>query len=131
MTAAMDNEKNTCDTSNGAVTEQRPWGSFTVIGGGDGFKVKIIEIAPGGELSLQYHRHRKEFWTVTKGSGTVTVGTREIAASAPAHFEIECGEVHRAKSEEGMTFVEVQYGDVLSEDDIVRLEDKYNRESGE
>lgn len=112
-------------------TQHRPWGSFTVIGEGDGFKVKIIEVLPGEALSLQYHRHRKEYWTVTCGSGYVTVGDVEYFASAPASFEIGRGEIHRARSDEGMTFVEVQYGDRLDEDDIVRLEDKYNRSNDE
>lgn len=113
------------------ATEIRPWGSFTVLGEGEGFKVKTIEVAPGGVLSLQYHRHRSEFWTVTRGSGYVTVGEKEFFAEAPAHFEIACGEIHRARSDEGMTFVEVQCGEILAEDDIVRLEDKYNRVSDE
>lgn len=113
------------------VTEQRPWGSFTVLGEGDSYKVKTIEVAPGGELSLQYHRHRSEYWTVTSGSGFVTVGDTEYAACAPAFFAIKRGEVHRARSDEGMTFVEVQYGDILEEEDIVRLEDKYNRAADE
>ncbi len=55
-------------------TEHRPWGSFTVLDEGKNFKVKRIEISPGAELSLQYHRHRSESWTVVEGSGIVTLG---------------------------------------------------------
>ena len=55
-------------------TENRPWGSFTVLDEGDGFKVKRISVHPGQKLSLQYHHHRSEHWTVVQGEATVTVG---------------------------------------------------------
>lgn len=117
--------------SDNNITENRPWGSFTVLGAGESFKVKTITIAPGGELSLQYHNHRSEYWTITSGSGFVTVGECEFAAHAPDFFAIKRGEIHSARSDMGMTFVEVQYGDRLEEEDIVRLKDKYNRASDE
>lgn len=109
-------------------TEHRPWGSFTVLDEGKNFKVKRIEISPGAELSLQYHRHRSESWTVVEGSGIVTLGKEKKTAEAADRFFIPVGEVHRASTGEcGITFIEVQCGDELSEDDIVRLEDRYNR----
>ena len=55
-------------------TENRPWGSFTVLDEGDGFKVKRIAVHPGQKLSLQYHHHRSEHWTVVQGEATVTLG---------------------------------------------------------
>lgn len=109
-------------------TEHRPWGSFIVLDEGKNFKVKRIEISPGAELSLQYHRHRSESWTVVDGSGFVTLGKEKKTAEAADRFFIPVGEVHRASAGEcGITFIEVQCGDELSEDDIVRLEDMYNR----
>lgn len=109
----------------------RPWGSYEIIAEGDGYKVKRITVSPGGELSLQYHNHRREFWTVVSGSGTIHVDGTDIAACAPAAFDISPRIVHRAGSDEGMVFIEVQYGEILSEEDIVRLKDKYNRDSFE
>lgn len=109
-------------------TEKRPWGEFTVLDEGENFKVKRISLIPGGELSLQYHVHRSEYWTVVSGGGTVTVGDTVYGAEAPGSFFIPVKEIHRAcGGERGMTFIEVQYGDELSEQDIVRLEDRYNR----
>lgn len=109
------------------MIEYRPWGSYEVLAEGEGYKVKRIVVLPGGTLSLQYHNHRREFWTVVEGKGTVTVGETAYEATAPATFDIAVGEIHRAASESGMTFIEVQYGAPLIEEDIVRLEDKYNR----
>ena len=56
------------------MTETRPWGSFTILDEGDGFKVKRISVKPGEKLSLQYHHHRSEHWTVVQGEATVTIG---------------------------------------------------------
>lgn len=108
-------------------TEHRPWGFFTVLWEEAHTKVKRICVAPGGALSLQYHRHRRETWNVLSGEGTVQIGERTYPAKTGDRFVIEAGEKHRASSGSGMTFVEVQTGDYLGEDDIVRIEDKYDR----
>lgn len=108
-------------------TEHRPWGFFTVLSEERQVKVKRIGVAPGGALSLQYHLHRSETWNIISGQGSVQIGGRVSEAVAGDRFEIAPGEVHRASSDCGMTFIEVQRGDYLGEDDIVRLEDKYDR----
>ena len=109
------------------TTEHRPWGFFTVLWEEDGVKVKRIGVAPGGALSLQYHLHRSETWNVTAGEGVVRIGDTDHPARAGDRFEIPANTPHRASSETGMIFLEVQSGDYLGEDDIVRLEDKYDR----
>ena len=108
-------------------TEHRPWGFFTVLWEERGAKTKRIGIAPGGSLSLQYHRYRSEVWTILAGEGSVRIGDTVFRARAGDRFEIDALVPHRASSESGMTFFEVQRGAYLGEDDIVRLEDKYDR----
>ena len=108
-------------------TEHRPWGFFTVLWEERGVKTKRIGVAPGGSLSLQYHRHRSEVWTILSGEGRVTVGDEEYIARPGDRFEIGALVPHRASSDAGMTFFEIQRGEYLGEDDIVRLEDKYDR----
>ena len=109
-------------------TEHRPWGYFTVLWEEHGVKTKRIGVAPGGALSLQYHLHRSETWTILRGEGTVTVGNDVFPAKAGDRFDIPKGVPHRASSGTGMTFFEIQTGEYLGEDDIVRIEDKYDRE---
>lgn len=124
---------NTQDTENAfsyedyAQTERRPWGFFTVLWEERGAKTKRIGVAPGGALSLQYHLHRSETWTILSGEGSVTVGDTVFPAKKGDRFYIPKGTLHRASSETGMIFFEVQSGDYLGEDDIVRTKDKYNR----
>lgn len=108
-------------------TEHRPWGFFTVLWEEYGLKTKRIGIAPGGSLSLQYHRYRSEVWTILSGEGRVQIGDSVFRACAGDRFEIDALVMHRASSDTGMTFFEVQRGEYLGEDDIVRIEDKYDR----
>ena len=108
-------------------TEHRPWGFFTVLWEETGVKTKRIGVAPGGELSLQYHRHRSEVWTILSGEGKVRIGDEVFHAKEGDRFEIPALAPHRASSETGMTVFELQRGEYLGEDDIVRLEDKYDR----
>ncbi|HSW61674.1 MAG TPA: sugar phosphate nucleotidyltransferase, partial [bacterium] len=106
----------------------RPWGSWISLEQGEGYQVKHIFVAPKGKLSLQKHKHRAEIWTVVEGSGYVTVGETIHQAAKGNVFRIEVGEIHRAEgSEEGMHIIEVQLGDYLGEDDIIRIEDIYGR----
>lgn len=121
------NDAGFCD-EDFSSTEHRPWGFFTVLWEENGVKTKRIGVAPGGSLSLQYHRHRMETWTVLSGNGEVVVGDDTFAAGPGDRFEIPPLTPHRASSETGMTFFELQSGEYLGEDDIVRLEDKYNRQ---
>ncbi|MDW3098873.1 MAG: mannose-1-phosphate guanylyltransferase/mannose-6-phosphate isomerase [Alphaproteobacteria bacterium] len=107
----------------------RPWGAYRSLHDGPVHQVKHIEVAPGGQLSLQLHHRRAEHWVVVGGTATVTVGetTRDIGAGE--HVFIEVGEVHRLENHrsEVVHLIEVQIGDYLGEDDIVRLEDVYGR----
>ncbi len=110
-------------------SETRPWGAFYVLEEGSGFKVKRIVVAPAGRLSLQSHRHRAEHWVVVSGAPTVTVGqTKRVLAPGEA-IDVPLGAVHRIENfgADEAALIEVQFGDYLGEDDIVRYEDIYDR----
>ena len=108
---------------------RRPWGSYTVLDEGPGYKVKRIEVRPGGCLSLQSHKHRSEHWTVVQGVAHIVNGDANLVLEANESTYIECGKVHRMENrgKEPMTLIEVQTGGYLGEDDIVRYEDIYGR----
>jgi mannose-6-phosphate isomerase len=110
-------------------TERRPWGSFYVLDEGDGFKVKRIVVVPQGRLSLQSHKHRSEHWTVVAGEATVTVGDSVRKLTRGLSVDVALGARHRLENfgDEDVVIVEVQFGDYLGEDDIVRYEDAYQR----
>lgn len=102
---------------------KRPWGEYIVIE-----KTKIIKVKPNQKLSLQYHENRDEFWQITKGSGKVTINEKIIEAKSGDTFTIPKKTKHRIESyEKGIEFLEIATGEV-DEDDIIRLEDDYNRE---
>lgn len=111
----------------------RPWGYYESIDRGEGFQVKRIVVKPGGQLSLQRHKHRSEHWTVVSGRAQVTVGSdvRELAADQTAHIPV--GAIHRLENfgTDPVCLIEVQCGDYLGEDDIERLEDVYRRIDGQ
>lgn len=107
----------------------RPWGSYTTLEEGDSFKIKRIEVKPGASLSLQMHHHRSEHWIVVSGMAKVTNDGREFYLRANESTFILAGHQHRLENP-GMTLlvlIEVQSGDYLGEDDIVRFEDNYGR----
>ena len=110
-------------------TENRPWGSFTVLDEGEGFKVKRISVNPGHKLSLQYHHHRSEHWTVVQGVATVTLGEdiKQLKVNESVYIPLKEKHALANEGEELMQLIEVQVGDYLGEDDIVRLEDRYGR----
>lgn len=108
-------------------TEKRPWGTFTEFTKNETSTVKLITVDDGGELSLQYHHHRDEFWQIVSGVGIVTIGKEQLTAKAGDHFFIPRGTNHRAKGVGGqLIFMEISFGD-FDESDIVRLEDHYGR----
>ena len=110
-------------------SENRPWGSFHVLDEGKGFKVKRIVVTPGGRLSLQSHKHRGEHWTVVTGTATVTVDDRVVTLTRAQSVDIPQGARHRLENHHGspVEIIELQFGDYLGEDDIVRYDDAYNR----
>ena len=111
------------------LTETRPWGSFTILDEGEGFKVKRISVNPSHKLSLQYHHHRSEHWTVVQGEATVTIGesTKPVKINESVYIPLKEKHALANEGEELMQLIEVQLGDYLGEDDIVRLEDRYGR----
>ena len=110
-------------------SEERPWGSYTVLHFEKGVQVKRIEVKPGLRFSLQKHLKRAEKWIVIAGSGTATVGDREIPVTQGSFVEIALGQVHRMHNTGTgpLVFIEVQFGEYLGEDDIVRLGDDFGR----
>ena len=109
--------------------EIRPWGNYEVLLEAQGHVVKRITVSPGKRLSLQRHMHRSEHWVVVSGKGEFRVRdeTRYVGVGDTAFIGV--GDVHRATGSEDseFIFVEVQLGNILAEDDIVRLEDDYGR----
>jgi mannose-1-phosphate guanylyltransferase/mannose-6-phosphate isomerase len=107
----------------------RPWGSFQTICETPGFKVKRIHIYPGAAISLQYHNKRCEYWTVVGGTGLLTLGNEERAMAVGDTAFIPVLAHHRLRNTGAgvLEFIEVQLGEYLGEDDIVRLSDDYGR----
>ncbi|MES2944304.1 MAG: mannose-1-phosphate guanylyltransferase/mannose-6-phosphate isomerase [Pseudomonadota bacterium] len=107
----------------------RPWGTYTVLEEDPGFKIKRIEVKPGGCLSLQMHHHRSEHWIVVSGMARVTNGDRELFVGRNESTYIPAGHKHRLENPGNLNLVmiEVQSGEYLGEDDIVRFSDQYGR----
>jgi mannose-1-phosphate guanylyltransferase len=112
------------------TSENRPWGSFTVLEDTDFYKLKRLEVKPGHRLSLQSHEKRKEHWTVVKGVATVQLDDKVFTKKAGENIIIEKGQKHRLSNEgkEPVWVIEVQTGEYFGEDDIKRYEDDYKRE---
>jgi len=110
-------------------TVARPWGAYTVLQEGPGFKIKRIEVKPGASLSLQLHHRRSEHWVVVRGVAEVTCGERTYAVRANESTFIPIETRHRLANTtpEALVMIEVQCGDYLGEDDIVRFDDHYGR----
>jgi len=115
------------------ASETRPWGRFESLDRGSSHQVKRITVNPGGQLSLQYHFHRSEHWVVVRGIATVTVDDDVQELSPCQQVFIPQGAVHRLENftDEPVEIIEVQYGTYFGEDDIVRVEDIYNRSENE
>ena len=107
----------------------RPWGTYQDIDTGERFRVKRITVNPGGKLSLQFHYHRAEHWIVVSGTARVTRGEKvEIVTENQSVF-IEIAQNHRLENpgRVPLVLIEVQTGTYVGEDDIVRIEDIYQR----
>jgi mannose-6-phosphate isomerase len=109
--------------------DKRPWGTFTVLDEGEGFKVKRIEVLPGKRLSYQKHSQRAEHWVVVRGTAKIILEGSEIIICAGQAIDIGVGMAHRVENPgpDTLVFVEVQRGAYLGEDDIVRLQDDFGR----
>jgi mannose-1-phosphate guanylyltransferase/mannose-6-phosphate isomerase len=110
-------------------TVMRPWGAYTVLEEGPGFKIKRIVVKPGASLSLQMHYHRSEHWVVVSGTAKVVNGEQELLVRTNESTYIPAGHKHRLENPGivDLVMIEVQSGSYLGEDDIVRFEDKYGR----
>ena len=110
-------------------TVSRPWGAYTVLEDAPGFKIKRIEVRPGAALSLQLHHRRSEHWVVVRGTARVTNGEREfdVRPNESTYIPVETRHRLENRASEPLVIIEVQCGDYLGEDDIVRFEDKYGR----
>ena len=111
------------------LDERRPWGSFSVLLEAPRFKIKELVVKPGAKLSLQMHHHRSEHWVVVEGTARVTRGDEERLLSENESTYIPVGTPHRLENPGSidLRIIEVQLGSYLGEDDIIRLEDSYDR----
>lgn len=112
-------------------TVHRPWGTYTVLEEGPRFKIKRIVVNPGASLSLQMHHHRSEHWVVVSGTAKVTNGEREMMVHTDESTYIPAGHKHRLSNPGliDLVMIEVQSGEYLGEDDIVRFDDRYGRDT--
>ena len=110
-------------------TVHRPWGTYTVLEEGDGFKMKRIVVKPGASLSLQMHHHRSEHWIVVDGMAKVVNGDQDLLIATNESTFIPAGHRHRLENpgKIDLVLIEVQSGRYLGEDDIVRFQDHYGR----
>ncbi|MEE8329414.1 MAG: mannose-1-phosphate guanylyltransferase/mannose-6-phosphate isomerase [Thermodesulfovibrionia bacterium] len=115
------------------MTVFRPWGSYTVLETGDRFKIKKIEVKPAAKLSYQTHHHRSEHWIVVAGTAKVTNGDRTYKVHPNESTYIPASTKHRLENpgKIPLQIIEVQNGDYLEEDDIIRFDDEYKRKTGE
>ncbi|MDZ4339727.1 MAG: phosphomannose isomerase type II C-terminal cupin domain [candidate division NC10 bacterium] len=113
----------------GLKTAERPWGSWRVLAAGVGYKIKLITVLPGHRLSLQFHHQRSEHWVVASGRARVIVGDIVSELASLESITVPMGAVHRLENPgaEPLVVLELQTGETLSEEDIVRVEDDYDR----
>ena len=107
----------------------RPWGMYEKFYQENGVWVKRVEVKPACRLSLQKHQHRSEKWVFVHGAGIATIDQKEISVLPGSVVDIPLGAVHRIANtgNENLVFIEVATGNILTEEDIIRLQDDYNR----
>tara|TARA_B100000902_G_scaffold398965_1_gene467720 strand:+ start:425 stop:808 length:384 start_codon:yes stop_codon:yes gene_type:complete len=122
-------EENQSLQTSAILTETRPWGKFEVLLDSPDVKVKRITVIPNSRLSYQYHHKRREQWTVVEGVLTIILNGEKIIKLPGESIHIPLGAHHRACNEGlgDVVFIEVQTGTYFGEDDIVRVEDDYER----
>ena len=110
-----------------AAQKQRPWGAASVLETGTRYKIKRVEVKPGHRLSLQTHQHRNEHWIVVSGTAKVTCGKEESFLATNQSTYIPACTTHRLENPGTipLVLIEVQSGEYLGEDDIVRLQSDY------
>jgi len=111
------------------LTAHRPWGTYTILEEDIGYKIKKIEVKVGCRISLQKHFHRNEHWVVLSGIATVTVEDKVFIVNPNESTYIKAGEIHRLenKGEVPLVIIEAQVGEYTGEDDIIRIEDDFDR----
>ena len=107
----------------------RPWGTFEVILKSEKYQLKRIVVSKKSKLSLQSHKMRDEHWIVVSGTGIADLANNKITLKENEHIFIPKNTKHRMSNntDKDLVFIEVQYGDYLGEDDIIRYEDIYGR----
>ncbi len=118
------------DQSPSGKREKRPWGAYEILASGPGFQVKRLSVQPGKRLSLQWHRHRDEHWVVARGTARIHVDGNEQTLGRGQSIDVPRSIVHRIEnlsSVDPLEIVELQTGEYLGEDDIVRVEDDFGR----
>tara|TARA_A100001015_G_scaffold69395_1_gene76861 strand:+ start:231 stop:980 length:750 start_codon:yes stop_codon:yes gene_type:complete len=107
----------------------KPWGNYRTYEKNPNYLVKRITVEPNQKLSLQSHEHRSEFWIITKGTAVINLEEEEYELSEGEHIFIPLNSKHRLSnnSSKYLEVIEIQFGDILSEDDITRYEDNYGR----
>ena len=120
---------NNHDSADIHTTVKRPWGTYTILEEGMGYKIKNIVVKPGASLSLQSHQHRSEHWIVVAGSALIVNGNNEFLLKANESTYIPAGNLHRLTNPNDtyLIIIEVQTGEYLAEDDIERFDDNYGR----
>ena len=122
-------EINATNNQHSPLYDERPWGNFTVLDEGAGYKVKRIVVLPGKRLSYQKHAQRCEHWMIVGGQAKVTLDGQDLWLTLGEYVDIPIGAAHRIENPgtETLIFIEVQRGAYLGEDDIVRLQDDFGR----
>jgi mannose-1-phosphate guanylyltransferase len=108
-------------------TENRPWGKFEKFHENEISTVKLIYVNSNSRLSLQYHKHRREFWRIIKGKAIIEIDGEESLVKENENVNVQLGSKHRIKTlDEECVILEISYGN-FDENDIIRIEDDYNR----
>ena len=108
---------------------EKPWGSYKILERGERYLVKNILVIPGGKLSLQSHKHRSEHWVVVEGIATITINESKKQLKSNESIFIPQNTKHRLENngDKDIMIIETQFGNILSEEDIIRYEDIYDR----
>jgi cytidyltransferase-like protein len=109
--------------------EIRPWGNYHIIAKNSGYQIKEIKVNQYSKLSLQKHKNRSEFWQILRGESKITIGDKEYYLKEKEHIYIPINTVHRIENVgiKELVFIEIQLGENLKEEDIIRIEDDYGR----